>query len=174
MGTMSFCTFDTAIGLCGLAWGADGIASVALLEGDAEETAAHLRRRAPGAVRAEPDSEVTQAIGSIRALLSTGRGDLRGVRLDLAGIEPFARTVYAVARELAPGTTTTYGAIAERLGDPLLARVVGQALGANPLPIIVPCHRVVAAGGRLGGFSARGGTRTKQLLLAIERAKATS
>jgi O-6-methylguanine DNA methyltransferase len=170
---LCFCTFDTAIGLCGLAWGAGGIVKVALLEGDATATAAHIRRRWPDAAEAEPDAAIAEAIAAIRGLLATGRGDLAAIRLDLEGIEAFDRQVYALARTLKPGETTTYGAIAERLGDLQLSRAVGQSLGANPYPIIVPCHRVVAAGGRLGGFSARGGTRTKQVLLAIERAKTT-
>lgn len=169
-----FCTFETAIGLCGLAWSETGIVKVALLEGDAAATAAHLRRRWPDAVEAEPDAPTAEAVAAIRALLESGRGDLSAIGLDLAEVEDFDRTVYAMARELRPGETTTYGALAQRLGDPQLSRAVGQALGANPVPIIVPCHRVVAAGGRLGGFSARGGTRTKQMLLAIERAKATA
>ena len=81
-----------------------------------------------------------------------------------------ARRVYEVARTIPPGATLTYGEIAARLELPGAARDVGQALGRNPFPLVVPCHRVVAAGGRLGGFSARGGAATKRRLLAIEGA----
>ncbi len=88
----------------------------------------------------------------------------------MARIEPFEKEVYAIARTIPPGETLTYGDIAEKLGDKLLARDVGQAMGKNPFPIVVPCHRVVAANGKLGGFSAAGGVETKLKMLAIEGA----
>jgi methylated-DNA-[protein]-cysteine S-methyltransferase len=106
------------------------------------------------------------------ALLDGGDDDLTDVKLDLAGVEDFDRRVYAVARAIPPGATRTYGDIAAELGDLAAARAVGQALGRNPVPIVVPCHRVLAAGGRLGGFSARGGTATKLRMLDIERVHA--
>ena len=84
---------------------------------------------------------------------------------------PFDRRVYAVARTIACGATRSYGEIAVELGERSLARDVGQALGRNPFPLIVPCHRVLAAGGKLGGFSANGGVTTKLRLLTIERAR---
>jgi methylated-DNA-[protein]-cysteine S-methyltransferase len=102
--------------------------------------------------------------------LSGESPDLSFVQIDLNNIPALDRRVYELARTIPPGETLTYGQIATRLGDPLLARDVGQALARNPFPIVVPCHRVVAAGGKLGGFSARGGVATKQRLLAIERA----
>ena len=95
---------------------------------------------------------------------------LSRIRLDLEGVPSFERQVYEVARTIPAGETVTYGQIATRLGDSRAAREVGQALARNPFPIVVPCHRVVAAGGKLGGFSARGGLATKQRLLSIERA----
>jgi methylated-DNA-[protein]-cysteine S-methyltransferase len=85
-------------------------------------------------------------------------------------VEPFEQRVYEVARTIPAGQTLTYGQIATRLGDRLLARDVGQALGRNQFPIVVPCHRVLAASGKLGGFSAPGGVATKQRLLEIEQA----
>jgi methylated-DNA-[protein]-cysteine S-methyltransferase len=108
----------------------------------------------------------------IIALLDGQAHDLSKVVLDLDRVPEFHRRVYQIARAIAPGSTLSYGDIAIRLGNPALARKVGQALGRNPFPIIVPCHRVVAAGGKLGGFSARGGTATKRRLLAIEAAHA--
>jgi len=107
------------------------------------------------------------------ALLRGEASDLSAVALDLSGVEPFARRVYEVARTIAAGGTLTYGEIAARLGDRALARDVGQALGQNPFPLIVPCHRVLAAGGKAGGFSANGGVATKLRLLSIEGARLT-
>ena len=98
------------------------------------------------------------------------RDDLRDLVLDLDDIPEFHRRVFATARAIAPGNTVTYGELARRLGTPGAARAVGQALGANPFPIVVPCHRIVAADGSLGGFSAPGGARTKRRMLQIEGA----
>jgi len=98
------------------------------------------------------------------------RDDLRDLVLDLDDITEFHRRVFATARAIAPGNTITYGELARRLGTPGAARAVGQALGANPFPIVVPCHRIVAADGSLGGFSAPGGARTKRRMLQIEGA----
>jgi methylated-DNA-[protein]-cysteine S-methyltransferase len=113
---------------------------------------------------------VQRAMDGIVALLNGSKRDLSGVTLDLAGVPEFHMRVYEVARTVRPGETITYGEIAKRLGDPLAARAVGQALGWNPFPIIVPCHRVLAAGGKPGGFSASGGTVTKLRILGIEGA----
>jgi methylated-DNA-[protein]-cysteine S-methyltransferase len=104
------------------------------------------------------------------SLLQGESADLSSVELDLEGVPAFERRVYQTARSVPAGATITYGELASRLGDARLAREVGQALARNPFPLVVPCHRVIAAGGKLGGFSARGGQRTKQRLLAIERA----
>jgi methylated-DNA-[protein]-cysteine S-methyltransferase len=114
---------------------------------------------------------VQRAIDDIVALLAGERRDLNHVRVDIADVPDFNRRVYDIARTIPPGATLSYGEIAERLGDKMLARDVGQAMGQNPVPIIVPCHRVLAAGGKMGGFSAPGGTKTKLRLLEIERAQ---
>ncbi len=125
----------------------------------------------PGPREAETaPAEVQAAIAGIRQLLAGGKPDLLDVEIDEARVPEFNRRVYAIARAIPPGETLTYGELATRLGDKLLARDVGQALGANPWPIVVPCHRITAAGGKLGGFSARGGQDTKLKLLAIEGA----
>ena len=105
------------------------------------------------------------------ALLNGERRDLNDVTIDTQALPAFNRKVYDIARTIPPGATLTYGEIAERLGDKLLARAVGQALGENPIPLIVPCHRVLAAGGKTGGFSAPGGVVTKLQLLTIEGAE---
>jgi methylated-DNA-[protein]-cysteine S-methyltransferase len=167
----AFALFDTAIGLCAVVWSARGIAAVQLPEGDERALREGVRRRFPDAREAEPPDGVKQAIAGMTALLRGEAGDLRGVALDLERLPDFNRKVYAVARAIPPGATLTYGEVAERLGDKLLARAVGQALGENPIPLIIPCHRVLAAGGRTGGFSAPGGAATKLRLLTIEGAQ---
>ncbi|HVP30896.1 MAG TPA: methylated-DNA--[protein]-cysteine S-methyltransferase [Myxococcota bacterium] len=167
----SFTLFDTALGRCGIAWGGRGIVTVQLPEAREAETRARLRRRFPGAREAPPPPGVARAIGAIVALLRGEPSDLSGVPLDMARVPPFHRRVYEVARTIPPGATLSYGEIAARLGDRGLARAVGQALGRNPFALVVPCHRVLAASGKPGGFSARGGVATKLRLLAIERAE---
>jgi methylated-DNA-[protein]-cysteine S-methyltransferase len=128
-------------------------------------------RRFPGVSEAVPPADVRRVIDDIAALLNGEPRDLGDVKIDMAGLPDFHRRVYDVARSIPAGATLSYGNIAEQLGDRLLARDVGEALGQNPFPIIVPCHRVLAAGGKMGGFSARGGVRTKLRLLSIEGAE---
>jgi methylated-DNA-[protein]-cysteine S-methyltransferase len=163
--------FETAIGWAGLAWGDAGLVGVHLPEPDPEAARRGMRRRFAGAAEAAPPAEFRPVIEAIQALMRGEKADLSGAPLDLARVPPFNARVYAIARAIAPGETLTYGQIAAQLGDPLLARAVGAALGQNPWPIVVPCHRVTAAGGKLGGFSAPGGSQTKLKLLAIEGAK---
>ncbi|WP_437945279.1 methylated-DNA--[protein]-cysteine S-methyltransferase [Sorangium sp. So ce296] len=166
-----FLLFDTAIGRCGIAWGARGVALLQLPEGREEGTRARLLERLPGALEAPPPPDVQRAIDGIAALLRGEASDLSGVPLDMERVPPFHRRVYEVARAIPPGATLTYGDIAARLGSIGAARAVGQALGRNPFAILVPCHRVLAAGGKVGGFSADGGVTTKLRLLEIERAR---
>jgi methylated-DNA-[protein]-cysteine S-methyltransferase len=160
--------FDTAVGRCGIAWGPQGILAVQLPEGRDEATRARIVRRFPDAVESPPPVDVRRAIDDIAALMAGEPRDLSGVRLDMTSVPDFHRRVYEVARAIGPGKTLTYGEIAMRLGSLGLSRAVGQALGRNPFPVVVPCHRVLAAGGRVGGFSAAGGITTKLRLLAIE------
>ena len=171
MSEIAFALFDTAIGRCAIAWNARGIAGVGFPERTEQATRKRLLRRHPSAREAAPPSDVQDAINDIVALLAGDLRDLRHVRLDMAGLSDLQRRVYDIAQKIPAGATLTYGEIAERLGDRLLARDVGEALGHNPFPIIVPCHRVLAAGGKLGGFSAPGGARTKLRLLSIEGAQ---
>jgi methylated-DNA-[protein]-cysteine S-methyltransferase len=166
-----FTLFDTAIGPCGIAWGERGFIAVQLPEASAERTRARLLRRCPDAHEAAPPAPVQRAIDDIVALLSGLPRDLSGVTLDMEGLAAFDRRVYEIARAIPAGATLSYGEIAAQLGGRDLARDVGQALGRNPFPIIVPCHRVLAAGGKAGGFSANGGITTKLRLLTIERAR---
>jgi methylated-DNA-[protein]-cysteine S-methyltransferase len=170
MNDVRFTVFETAIGACAVAWSDGGLRAVGLPEKTAAEMRARLRRKFPDARESEPPPEVRQTIEAIAALLAGERRDLSGVMLDMSELPEFNRRVYEIARSIGPGATLTYGEIAARLGEPGLARDVGQALGQNPFPIVVPCHRVLAAGGKLGGFSARGGVATKLRLLEIEGA----
>ena len=160
MSAREFALFDTAIGSCGIAWSACGVVGVQLPEWHARATRDRLSRRFPDACEATPPPDIQQAIDSIAALLRGEARDLCFVALDMDGIPPFRRSIYAVLRGIPAGATLSYGEIATRLGDGSAAREVGEEMGKNPFPIIVPCHRVVAAGGKIGGFSAAGGVTT--------------
>lgn len=162
--------FDTAVGRCAIAWRGLGVAGVQLPERSAQETRSRLLRRSGVVGDAAPPADVQRAIDDIVALVGGARRDLSYVALDMTGVPELHRRVYEVARTIPPGETLTYGAIATRLGEPEIARAVGQALGRNPFPIIVPCHRVLAADGTMRGFSAHGGVETKRRLLMIEGA----
>jgi methylated-DNA-[protein]-cysteine S-methyltransferase len=161
--------FDTAIGRCGIAWAERGIVGVQLPEPAGAERA-RLLRRFPDAVETTPPADVQQAVRGITALLRGEAAALESVALDMSAVAEFDRCVLEATRRIPRGTTRTYGEIAAEVGDPGASRAVGQALGRNPFPVIVPCHRVLAAAGRPGGFSAHGGVATKLRMLAIEGA----
>ena len=150
--------FETGIGTCGIRWSEQGVTGVALLPPPAASPA-------PG----PPPAPVRAAMEGIVALLAGEPRDLREVVLDEDGLDPFRRAVYAATRAVDPGCTATYGEIARAVGAPGAARAVGAALGANPFPVVVPCHRVLAADGALHGFSAPGGVATKRRMLELER-----
>lgn len=155
--------FDTGLGRCAIRWSDVGITDVLLPS----------RRGLPG-IAFEDGSDVPpfvrHAIAGIVAVMAGEPRDLHDVRLDERGIDEFRRAVYAATREIAPGTTRSYGDIARAIGRPDGARDVGAALSRNPFPVIVPCHRVVAANGALTGFSAPGGLATKRRMLELEGA----
>ena len=153
--------FETAIGTCGLTWSAAGLTGV-FLPGD---------RALRGSVEpGEVPPGIDAAVRGIQALLAGEPADLTGIRLDASLVDEFQAAVLERTRAVGQGETTTYGAIARALGRPNDARAVGGALGRNPWPIVVPCHRVLAADGTLHGFSAPGGIETKRRILEIERA----
>ncbi|OJU25706.1 MAG: cysteine methyltransferase [Nitrobacter sp. 62-13] len=165
-----FALFDTAIGTCGVVWTGRGIRAVQLPLPDEDKTRTRIRQRYGELAEATPPPRVQSAIDGMIELLDGKPRDLSVVALDLDGVPDFHRDVYDIARTILPGRTMTYGEIAKRLGGVELSRDVGQALGSNPCPIVVPCHRVLAAGGKPGGFSANGGVATKLKMLAIEGA----
>jgi methylated-DNA-[protein]-cysteine S-methyltransferase len=172
MATLGFTLFDTGIGRCGIAWGGRGVVGVQLPEAREAATRARLLARFPEVREASPPPAVQRALDRIAALLRGEESDLSSIALDMDRVPPFHRRVYTAARKIPPGSTLSYGEIATRIGAPGAARAVGQALGRNPFAIVVPCHRVLAAGGKVGGFSADGGITTKLRLLSIEGAAA--
>lgn len=165
-----FAPFPTVLGDCGIAWRGDTVVGTRLPDESAARTGERLAART-GATIGEPPHAIRRAIASITALLDGEHEDLTFIACDFGRIDPFAIRVYEITRAIAPGETLTYGAIARQLGGLQFARNVGQALGRNPFPIVVPCHRVMGANGRLTGFSATGGVATKLRMLAIERAR---
>ena len=169
-----YALFDTAIGFAGIAWNDAGLVACHLPEHDAETARRGFLRRFPDISEAEVPAALADTVAGIQALMRGEKADLTGAGLDLSRTPEFHAKVYEIARSIPPGETLTYGEIATRLGDRLLARDVGAALGKNPWPIVVPCHRVTAAGGKPGGFSARGGVNTKLKLLGIEGAAAAA
>ncbi len=166
--------FETAIGRCAVVWRGAMIVRVLLPAASEETLRATIARLYPGATDAQPPAPIASVIGKIVALCRGEAQAFDDAPLNRALIEPFAARVYAALDKVGFGETTTYGAIAEALGDKALSRAVGAALGANPFPIVIPCHRVTAAGGAMGGFSAPGGAATKRILLEIEGAFAAS
>jgi methylated-DNA-[protein]-cysteine S-methyltransferase len=166
----NFALFDTAIGRCAIAWSERGINAVRLPMPDEKKTRMLIRKRYGDIDEAPPPANVQAAIDRIVELLDGKSVDLTDIALDFDGVPEFNRGVYDIARTIPPGKTMTYGDIAKRLGGLELSRDVGQALGHNPCAIVVPCHRVLAAGGKPGGFSANGGVATKLKMLAIEGA----
>jgi len=172
---ISHCVFDTAIGTCGVAWSERGLMAVQLPARDRAATERRLiarthsaRARSTGA--AAPPPAIAALIADITRYLAGDRVDFSAVPVDLSSLDPFRRKLYQTMRALPWGTTTTYGALARTIGLASWegARDVGEAMGRNPVPIVIPCHRVLAAGNKLGGFSAPGGAATKAKLLALE------
>jgi methylated-DNA-[protein]-cysteine S-methyltransferase len=172
MTTIHHTLFPTAIGSCGVAWSEHGLVALALPERDPAATEKRLRAKSRSTGHAEPPPQVAAAIALIQQYCAGEPVDFSAIPLDLSAVDPDRRRIYECMRALRFGETTTYGALARQAGadaaDWEAAQRVGVAMGRNPVPIIVPCHRVLAAGGKLGGFSAYGGTTTKQALLALE------
>jgi methylated-DNA-[protein]-cysteine S-methyltransferase len=161
--------FETAGGFCGIAWNNVGITRFQLPTKSAEAAERTLLRRLPGAERGAPTPEVVEAVAAVKRYFEGEETDFSGFKLDLGGQDPFFEQIYAAARRVGWGRTTTYGTLAKELGaGPEAARDVGQAMAKNPVALIIPCHRVLAAGGKVGGFSAPGGSAAKIRMLALE------
>lgn len=170
-GQDAFTTFKTGLGFVAIGWNDRGITSLRLPAGTASAAEGALLKRLPNARRSEPPAHVARVIADIVRYFEGERIDFSGVRVDLGAQEPFFEDVYAEVRKLGWGETTTYGSVAKALAaEPQAARDVGQAMATNPVPLIVPCHRVLAAGKRIGGFSAPGGSATKTRMLVLEGA----
>ena len=169
-----FAIFDTSIGRCALLWRGGLVVGAALPEGSDEEMRRSLSRRFPGAVEDDPSPEASAAIGAVVRLLEGEDEDLSSVRVDISALPEFEQRVLEQTRLIPRGEIRTYGAIASALGSAGAARAVGRALGRNPIPIVIPCHRVLAASGRSGGFSAPGGVTTKMEMLRKESARRTA
>jgi methylated-DNA-[protein]-cysteine S-methyltransferase len=161
--------FETAAGCCAIAWNEAGIVRLQLPATDATATERCLRRRLPDARAGTPTAVVEDVIAAVKRYFTGQKVDFSGIRLDLGKQDEFFARIYAEARRLGWGETTTYGALAKQLGaEPAAARDVGQAMARNPIPLIIPCHRVLAAGGKVGGFSAPGGSAAKIRMLELE------
>jgi methylated-DNA-[protein]-cysteine S-methyltransferase len=161
--------FETEMGFCAIAWSVAGIARFQLPVKSAEAAERLIRRRAPGAEPAPPPEHVAEVIEAAKRYFRGEEVDFSHVPLDLAGVDAFFAEIYAALRRVGWGATTTYGALASEIGAPReAARDVGEAMAKNPAPLIIPCHRVLAAGGRIGGFSAPGGSATKMRMLGLE------
>ena len=173
-----YCLFETPLGTCGIAWREPGgsarrpiVTAVQLPEATPRATESSIARKSGSNLPSLPPPEIRATIERIRRHLGGEVQDFRPVAVDLSDVAPFFRQVYEAAREIPAGQTRTYGEIAKAVGQPDRAQEVGQAMARNPLPILIPCHRVAAAGGKPGGFSAHGGRATKSKLLALEGAR---
>jgi methylated-DNA-[protein]-cysteine S-methyltransferase len=166
---MHYHVFETAHGFCAIAWTSSGVAGFRLPAKTVQAAEQNMRRRLPHAEVGAPPARIADTIKLAQRYFAGERIDFSTVQLDLTLRDEFLRRIYAAAREVTWGQTTTYGTLAKQLGfGPEIARDVGQAMARNPIPLIIPCHRVLAAGGKLGGFSAPGGSNTKEAMLALE------
>jgi methylated-DNA-[protein]-cysteine S-methyltransferase len=164
-----YLVFETSKGFCGIAWSDAGVARFVLPAPSAGAAERSLLRRLPGARPGAPPPEVLGAVAAVKRYFQGAEADFSDLRLDLEGQDEFFKEIYAAARRVTWGHTTTYGTLAKELGaGPEAARDVGQAMARNPVPLIIPCHRVLAAGGKVGGFSAPGGSATKVRMLELE------
>lgn len=164
-----YTVFDTQAGFCAIAWGETGVVRFQLPDSSAELAERHILRRLPSAQRATAPAAVAAVIAAAQRYFAGEPIDFSGVAVDLDGQDDFFQRIYAATRRIDWGHTTTYGTLAKELGaGPEAARAVGQAMAKNPVPLIIPCHRVLAAGGKVGGFSAPGGSTAKLRMLALE------
>lgn len=167
-GPMHYCLFDTDLGACGVAWSDQGLTRFQLPEVDRSATEKRLETVATSCGSEVPPQSIEQVIADVQRYMAGDRVDFTSIALDLAGVAPFYCQVYAAAQRVGWGETVTYGELARQAGAPGAARGVGQALSRNPIAVIIPCHRILASGNKVGGFSAFGGTVSKERLLGLE------
>jgi methylated-DNA-[protein]-cysteine S-methyltransferase len=165
---MRYRMFDTPLGTVGVAWSDRGLTRLQLPDRERSTTERRLRGLSDGTEAGKPPAHIQRAIAAVEKYMDGRRVDFSELELDLAGVSDFHRAIYDAARRIGWGETATYGELAEQVGSPGAARAVGQAMGRNPIPVIIPCHRVLASGRKIGGFSAPGGAVTKTRLLALE------
>lgn len=168
-----YTVFETANGFCGIAWNGAGITRFRLPDNSVNAAARNLLRHLPDAEPGVPPQSVADVIAAAKRYFAGEKIDFSNVQLDLDGQSELFRNIYGAARRVGYGQTTTYGTLAKQLGgDWEMARDVGQAMAKNPVPLIIPCHRVLAAGGKVGGFSAPGGADSKVRMLELEGVRA--
>lgn len=166
-----YCLFDTGFGRCGIGWGEKGIRHFQLPSADLEADEVRLRELTGAAGPGTPPPVMAKAIADLIAYFDGVEKDFSALAVDLSSVEPFYARVLMAARRVGWGEISSYGALAREVADDVaVSRVVGQAMGRNPIPVIIPCHRILTADGRIGGFSAPGGTITKTRLLELEGA----
>lgn len=175
MKQVAYCLFETPLGWCGIAWSYSGqsrtplaVCLLQLPEATAKMTELRIAERSGGRKSSVPPPPIAAVIRRVCKHLRGDIQDFQDIAIDLDSVGAFERQVYEAARTIPAGQTRAYGELAKTLGRPGAARAVGQALGKNPIGLIIPCHRVLAAGGKPGGFSAHGGRATKARMLAIE------
>ena len=175
MGKAAYCLFETSLGPCGIAWKEQETSRIPpavtffqLPEATRSITDARIAGRSGGRKARVPPPRIAGIIKKVRKHFQGDVQDFQDIVVDLDGAGPFARQVYEAVRKIPAGRTMTYGEIAAGMNRPTAARAVGQALGRNPIPLIIPCHRVLASGNKPGGFSAHGGVKTKAKMLEIE------
>ncbi len=161
-------SFETALGWIGIAWNDRGLTRLFLPDRREKVERRLAALAAVSAKNSAPNATIEGVIDAIRSYAAGELVEFSDVAVDFSGVDAFRHAIYRVARELKFGDISTYGELAGRAGYPGLARETGQALGSNPLPLIVPCHRILAAGGKIGGFSAPGGAATKEKMLTLE------
>ncbi|MEL7025332.1 MAG: methylated-DNA--[protein]-cysteine S-methyltransferase [Pseudomonadota bacterium] len=164
---MPYQHFTTPLGICAVAWSDQGLTRVLIAEPSLEDITRRLSDNLDQTNEQVPPF-VHRAVNTLSAYFAGEDVSMDDTTLDVSRLSPFRSSVYRMLRNVPRGTTTTYGELATRLDKPGAARAIGIAMGENPWPVVVPCHRVLASGGDIGGFSAHGGVRTKRQLLRLE------
>ena len=164
-----YTTFNTAAGICSIAWSEAGISCFQLGTSNPNDIEIWRTRRVPKAAQTSPDADILRVIDNAIRYFDGEAVDFSETLVDLTGQSEFFTKIYTALRQIPYGQTTTYGALAKSVGAGLeKSREVGVAMATNPIPLIIPCHRVLAANGKLGGFSAPGGTESKTRMLGLE------